>query len=450
MNPDCATASVDGQTTALEIAAELIEKTDAGIEQLETLLTAEVGGTPSEIVYEENKLEVHRYSPETVEHETPIFIVYALVNRPYILDLQPERSVIQRLLEAGFEVYLVDWGEPSRLDRALELEDYVCRYIDNCVDVVCADAGVDDVHLLGYCMGGSMSIMYTVLFQDRVRTLSLMATPVAFEGECGILERWAGHYDADLAVETLGNIPAELLAFEFSMMDPIDQYIGKYVRLYDNIEDDDFVANFSRMEQWIWDGVDVAGEAFREFINELYKDNALARNEFTMAGQRIDLSEIEVPVLQIVGEYDHIVPAESSKPFNETVGSEDTTLIEFSAGHIGISVSSKAHAKLWPEVVEWYAARDAGGSIAEEHAADESGSERQDSDESAADEQDTEPAQLLTELRGVGPTYAGRLAAAGIGTPRELAEYDPQELAEITGSSPSRTREWIEQVAPVQ
>ena len=450
MNPDAATAPIDVQTTALELAAELVEKTDAGVDQLERLLTAEVGQTESEILYEENKLELHRYSPETVEHETPIFIVYALVNRPYILDLQPDRSVIQRLLEAGFEVYLVNWGEPSRLDRALELEDYICRYIDNCVDVVCEDAGVDDIHLLGYCMGGSMSIMYAVLFQERVRTLSLMATPVAFEGKCGILERWASHYDADLAVETLGNIPAELLAFEFSMMDPIDQYIGKYVRLYDNLEDDDFVENFSRMEQWIWDGVDVAGETFRQFINELYKDNALARNEFTMAGERIDLGEIEVPVLQIVGEYDHIVPAESSKPFNEKVGSEDTTLIEFSAGHIGISVSSKAHAKLWPEVTDWYAERDAGQSTSGEHAADGSNPERQGSDESTADGQDTEPPQLLTELRGIGATYAGRLAAAGIGTPRELAEYDPQELAEITGSSPSQTREWIEQVAPTQ
>ncbi|MEF8821584.1 MAG: helix-hairpin-helix domain-containing protein, partial [Halovenus sp.] len=141
-----------------------------------------------------------------------------------------------------------------------------------------------------------------------------------------------------------------------------------------------------------------------------------------------DLSEIEVPVLQIVGEYAHIVPAESSKPFNETVGSEDTTLIEFPAGHIGISVSSKAHAKLWPEVAEWYAERDA---------------------DAVTPPVSEGSAEQLTALRGIGPTYAGRLADAGIETPRELADYNPQELAEIAETSPSRTRAWIEQVVPV-
>jgi len=414
VTPDCGPAPLTLHTRSLKLAAELIEKTDASLDQLRTLLTAEPGPTESDIIYEENKLELHRYTPDEATHETPIFVVYALVNRPYILDLQPDRSVIRRLLEAGFVVYLVDWGEPSRLDSALDLEDYVCRYLDNCVDAVCADAGVADVHLLGYCMGGSMSIMYTALNQTRVRTLALMATPVAFDGDAGILERWAVHADVETAVETFGNIPAELLAFQFSMMDPIDQYVGKYVRLYENIENEAFVANFSRMEQWIWDGVDVPGAAYREFVGDLYKENELARNEFALGGERIDLSTIETPVLQIVGEYDHIVPPESSKPFNRKVGSEDTTLIEFPAGHIGISVSSRAQRELWPEVADWFAER---------------GTDRD-----------------LEQLRGIGPTYAERLAGAGIETTADLGEYGPRELADIADTSPARTEAWLAQL----
>jgi len=355
------TAPIDAQRETLELAAEIVEKTDVGLDRLETMLAAEVGGTESEVVYEENKLTLHRYEPETVEHGTPIFVVYALVNRPYILDLQPDRSVVRRLLEAGFEVYLVDWGRPSRLDRSLGLADYVDRYMDNCVDAVCAQSGVDDVHLLGYCTGGSMSIMYTVLSQERVRTLGLMATPVAFDGHGGILERWATHHDPSVAVETFGNLPGELLALEFSMMDPVDQYVTKYVRLYENIEDEDFVANFARMERWVWDSVDVAGEAYREFVADIYQDNRLAGSEYHLAGERIDLSTIEVPVLQVVGEHDHIVPPESSKPFNGKVASDDERIIEFPAGHIGISVSSKAHRDLWPAVCEWYGERSADG-----------------------------------------------------------------------------------------
>ena len=432
MNANQATAPIDMHRQTLEMAADIVEKTDVGIDQLATLLTAEVGHTESEVVYEENKLELHRYAPEEIEHETPILVVYALVNRPYILDLQPDRSVIRRLLDDGYEVYLIKWGEPSILDRSLGLEDYICRYMDNCVDAVCEQSGVDDVHLLGYCMGGSMSIMYTVLFQERVRTLGLMATPLAFDGNGGILERWAAHYDPDVAVETLGNLPAELLAVEFSMMDPIDQYVSKYVRLYENIEDPDFVANFSRMEQWIWDGVDVAGEAYREFINDVYKDNQFIDSEFELGGQRLDLSEIEVPVLQIVGEYDHIVPAASSKPLHDEIASEDDRLIEFPAGHIGISVSSKAHQNLWPEVCEWYAERSA-----------------RDGEEvtAAVAEETNGHATNIEEVAGIGPTFAERLGEAGIETAADLAEYDPDELADIADTYPSRTEDWLDEVA---
>ena len=357
VNTSGLTASIDAQTRLVELAAELVEKTDVGLDRMVALLTADVAHTDSEVVYEENKLELHRYDPGERAHGTPILIVYALVNRPYILDLQPDRSVVRRLLDAGFEVYLIRWGNPSRLDTSLGLADYVCRYLDNCVDAVCEEAGVEDIHLLGYCMGGTMSIMYTALFEERVRTLGLMATPIAFEGTGGVLERWATHYDPEVAVETYGNLPAELLAVGFSMMEPVENYVTKYIRLYENIENEAFVENFARMEQWIWDGVDVAGEAYREFVSEVYKQNQLIVDEVTLDGQRVVLGDIEVPVLQIVGQYDHIVPAASSTPFNDLVGSEDERLIEFPAGHVGISVSSKAHDRLWPDVCEWYGDR---------------------------------------------------------------------------------------------
>ncbi|PSQ34763.1 class III poly(R)-hydroxyalkanoic acid synthase subunit PhaC [Halobacteriales archaeon SW_10_66_29] len=401
------------------------------------LLTADVAHTDSEVVYEENKLELHRYDPGERAHGTPILIVYALVNRPYILDLQPDRSVIRRLLDAGFEVYLIRWGEPSRLDTSLGLADYVCRYLNNCVDAVCEETGVEDVHLLGYCMGGTMSIMYTALFEERVRTLGLMATPIAFEGTGGVLERWATHYDPEVAVETYGNLPAELLAVGFSMMEPVENYVTKYIRLYENIEDEAFVENFARMEQWIWDGVDIAGEAYREFVSEVYKQNQLVEDAVALDGRRVVLGDIEVPVLQIVGQYDHIVPAASSTPFNDLVGSEDERLIEFPAGHVGISVSSKAHDRLWPDVCEWYGDRS---------------ESLEDCGETAPGTADDEPPMDGTAdngeapvetVRGVGPTYADRLAAAGIETVGDLREHDPELLAAVADTSPARAETWL-------
>jgi len=359
VNPDAATAPIDGHTHLLRLASEAVKQGDLAAEQFCRMLTVEVGHTESTVVYEEHGLELHRYDPAERRHETPILLVYALVNRPYILDLQPDRSVIRRLLEAGFAVYLVDWGEPSRLDATLGLADYVCRYLDNCVDATLADAGAEDLHLLGYCMGGTMSLMYATRNQEPIRTLSCMATPVSLDGTGGILERWAEHFDPVQAADVLGNVPGELLAMEFAMMDPVDQFVTKYVRLYENFEDDDFVENFARMERWIWDSVDVAGRAFHEFVDGVYRDNHLARGEFSLDGDPVDLSAIEVPLCQIVGEYDHIVPPASSKPLGDLVGSDDQRLIEFSAGHIGISVSSSAHEELWPEVTDWLGERSA-------------------------------------------------------------------------------------------
>ena len=322
-------------------------------EHVTTMLTADVGQTPSEVVYEENKLELHHYEPEEKRYETPLFIVYALVNRPYILDLQPDRSVVGQFLDAGFEVFLVDWGEPSALDTSLGLEDYVCRYLDNCVEAICERAGVEQVHLLGYCMGGSLTIMYTSCFAERVRTLSLMATPIVFDGTGGLLERWANVFDPVTVAETYGNVPAELLASQFAMMEPVENLLAKYVRFFERLDDDEFVEMFARMERWTWDGVDVAGDVFAEFVDDVYRNNRLVDGDISLCGERVDPTEIDVPLLQIVGEYDHIVPPESSRVLDDIIASKDECLVEFPAGHIGISVSGRAHEELWPDVCAW-------------------------------------------------------------------------------------------------
>jgi polyhydroxyalkanoate synthase len=184
-----------------------------------------------------------------------------------------------------------------------------------------------------------------------------MATPVAFDGAGGILEQWVNHYDPAVVTETYGNAPAELLAAQFSLLEPVENYLTKYIRLFENLDDDSFVAMFGRMEKWTWDGVDVAGAVYREFISEIYRQNNLVDGSLTLDGQRVDPTTIDVPVLQIVGQYDHIVPPDASKPFNDLVATDDERLIEFSAGHIGISVSGSAHDRLWPEVSAWYGAR---------------------------------------------------------------------------------------------
>jgi len=432
MNPF--TAAVDTQQRSLAATAEYFEKLPKLAEQVDRVSDIEVGLTPNEVVYEENKLELHHYTPEMagIEPETrqdvPILIVYALINKPYILDLQPDRSVIRRLLEGGFEVYLIDWGEPSRLDSHLTIEDYVTRYTDNCVDVVRERSGQESINLLGYCMGGTMSVMYAALFPEKVRNLGLMAAGLCFDDTGGVLELWgeAEYYDAEQVADAFGNIPADFLDIGFALMDPVSNYVSKYLRLYDNVEDDEFVENFARMERWLDEGIDVAGETYTEFIEDIYQDNKLARNEFYFADTHVDLSEIEMPIVQVVGHYDHLIPPESSTGFNDLVPSDDVTTFDARSGHIGLSVSSSSHDELWPNVAAWFAERSQPEAEHDDTEPDEAEHDEAEHDEAEHDEAEHDEAehdQAEHDAEAVDET-------ASTGSNAEAGEAEPEDAAE--------------------
>jgi len=468
------TAALDWQRQSLEAMTEMTDQASVAPERIETMQSVEVGETPSDVVYEENKLELLHYDaeaagidvPEEEKEEIPILIIYALINRPYILDLQKERSVVRRLLEAGHDVYLIDWNEPTRLDQHLTLDDYVNRYIENCVDEVSDRSGQDAINILGYCMGGTMSAIYSALNPERVNALGLMAAGLCFDHTGGVLEEWGSdeYYDPEDVTETFGNVPAEMLDVGFALMDPIDNYVSKYIRLAENLENEGFVENFGRMEQWLSDGVDVAGEAYVEFLEKIYQNNDLYNNRLEIGGEHVDLDEIDMPVIQLMGEYDHLIPPEASKPFNEVIGSDDVTTMEYSTGHIGLSVSSSTHEGLWPDVCDWYKERNRQADAADESAtaetADDDGVEIDvespaeaaeeavdDVDEAAATEaDDSETAVDVETVAGIGPTYADRLRDAGIETVTELADYDAAELAEIAETTESRAADWLDQL----
>jgi polyhydroxyalkanoate synthase len=417
------TATLDAQTRTVEELTEATRKAGIAPERAAGMATVEVGQTPSEVVYEENKLELLHYEPVTDEqHDTPLLVVWSLINRPYILDLQPDRSVVRRLLEAGHDVYMIRWNEPSRLDQHLGMSDYVDRYIDNCVDVVRERSGQDAINLVGYCIGGALTAMYAALNPGKVEALGQIAGTLCFRGSGGVLELWGSdaYFDPEDVVDVNGNVPSDLLADMFATMDPVDNYVSKYVTLYENLEDEGFVENFARMERWLDEGVDVAGTTYAEFMRTIYQDNELYRNVLELDGEHVDVENIDMPVLQVVGEYDDLVPSEASTPFNDVVGSDDTAVIEFPTGHIGISVSSSSHDEYWPRVAEWFAERSGADGT------DERGS--------------------VETVDGIGPTYAGRLEEAGIETPADLAGRDPSLLAEVTDTTETRARDWLEQV----
>jgi polyhydroxyalkanoate synthase len=333
-------------------------KLEAGMETLKHVGPIELGTTPREAVYTEDKLTLwHFKGSKTPTATTPLLICYALVNTPWMVDLQEDRSMVRNLLEQGEDVYLIDWGYPDGADRWLTLEDYIDGYLDRCVDAVRARHDGEALNLLGICQGGVFSLCYAAMHPDKVRNLVTMVTPVDFHTPDNMLSHWARNIDIDLFVDTMGNIPADLMNFTYLTLKPVRLNQQKYVSLVDILDNPKEVENFLRMEKWIFDSPDQAGEAFREFARDFFQQNLLIKGEVTIGARRVDLKHITQPVLNIYAEQDHLVPPAASTPMGEAIGSNDYTALAFQGGHIGIYVSGRAQKQVPPAIHAWLAVR---------------------------------------------------------------------------------------------
>ncbi len=329
-----------------------------GARTLQGLGPIETGVLPRDAVYQEDKLTLFRYQPRVATpHPVPLLIVYALVNRPYMMDLQEDRSLIRGLLDAGLDVYLIDWGYPDAGDRHLTLADYVLRYIDHCVETLRARHAQEAINLLGVCQGGALSLCYTALHPAKIRNLVTMVTPVDFHTPDNLLTHLVRHVNIDLLVDTFGNLPGQLLNFTFLSLSPFRLAGQKYVDLVDIFDDAQALKNFLRMEKWIFDSPDQAGEAFRQFAKDFFQQNKLIKGTVQLGERCVDLSHIVMPVLNVYASQDHLVPPAASKALASYCGSQDYSELSFKGGHIGIYVSSRSQREVPPAISAWLLAR---------------------------------------------------------------------------------------------
>jgi polyhydroxyalkanoate synthase len=284
-------------------------------------------------------------------------VVYALVNRSYVLDLQPNKSWIRHLLTQGFDVYLLDWKSPTRMDKYVSFDDYVNSYIDDCVEIVQNNNSADKITLHGYCMGSSMSAMYTALHQEKIKNLVTIAPVIDTSKDTTVIANISRQMDIDKLVSAIGNLPPEKLYEVYSILKPFKQGVNKYFNLIENIDNESFVQNFLRIEKWLYDTPPIAGETIKQWINDIYKKNLLFKNQLKLGKAKVDLKEINVPLLNIVAEEDHLVAPECSVPLNEVVSSEDRRLIRFHTGHVGLIASSYSQNNVLPKVGQWLKTR---------------------------------------------------------------------------------------------
>ncbi|HSR02147.1 MAG TPA: class III poly(R)-hydroxyalkanoic acid synthase subunit PhaC [Methylophilaceae bacterium] len=338
---------------------ELNTKLIKGSGFLSEIDNIDVGTAPKDIVYEEDKLKLYHYKPEADKAiGVPVLIVYALVNRPYMLDIQPDRSFIRNLLKLGLDIYLIDWGYPAQADRYLSMDDYINGYIDNCVDVIRKKTKVEKVTLMGVCQGGTFSAIYSALHPEKVQNLVTLVAPFDFTTNDGLLFSWSKTMDVDALVDAYGVVPGTILNEGFLMLMPFNLNIKKYVDMLDVMEDKDKLLNFLRMEKWIFDSPGQAGECLRQFVKDCYQENKLIKGKLELGGKTVNLKNISMPILNIYASADHLVPPAATKPLNDFVGSDDKTLYEFKGGHIGVFVGSRSQKELAPAIADWLTKRD--------------------------------------------------------------------------------------------
>jgi len=309
-------------------------------------------------VYREDKVVLYHFKGDKKPTaKTPIMIVYALVNRPFMTDLQADRSLVRNLLAQGEDVYLIDWGYPDAADRYISLDDYINGYIRRSVDAVARRHGLKAINILGVCQGGAFSLCFASIYPEKVKNLITMVTPVDFHTPDNMLSHWTQGMDIDLFVDTLGNVPGDLMNWCYLTLKPFRLNHQKYVGLVDILDDKAELENFLRMEKWIFDSPNQAGQAFREFIRDFYQGNKLMQGGLSIGDKPVDLKKITMPVLNIYAEQDHLVPPSASIPLKDKVGTKDYTVLAFKGGHIGIYVSGRAQREVAPTIHGWLSKR---------------------------------------------------------------------------------------------
>lgn len=360
-------ADVPSENVAFKEALEYSAKFAKSAEALSRIKESDVdvGATPKQLVYQEDKVSLYHYDRlDGVEVKTgPVLIVYGLVGRYTMADLQEDRSLVRNLLARGVDLYVVDWGHPNRSDQNLTIDDYVDWYMDDCVAKLCERAGVSAITLLGICEGGVFSTLYAALHPEKVKNLILTITPIDFHGDRddadqshGFINLWTRNLedeDIERLIEAFGNLPGEVMASVFQMMTPVRSLTKYNLDLLDAAADEKKLLNFLRMEKWLADRPHHPGGAARQWLLDLYKYNKLVKGEFVLSGKRIDLMDLKMPILNIFALQDHIVPPPCSTALGKYVGSKDYSELALPGGHVGVYVSGKSQGIVGDGVFDW-------------------------------------------------------------------------------------------------
>ena len=341
-------------------------KAEERLRRLSKILTtrAAIAQTPKQQIWALNKAKLYRYFPvvpEEKRHKVPLLLVFALMNRPHILDLRPGHSFVEFMVRQGYDVYSLDWGSPGPEDKDLRFDDYALEYLPRAIRKMKSVSGCSEFSMLGWCIGAIITTLYAAVCpNDGLRNLLLLTAPLDFSNKEAItFAQWtdARYFDVEKILTMFGNMPAEMIEYGAKALKPVENYVGNYLRLWDNLDNPKVAESWHAMNTWVTDNIPMAGGAFRQLIVDLYRNDRLMNGTWVVRGQRVDVSRIKANLLTVIAGDDHITPPCQSESILARVSSSDKEMYKVPGGHIGIMAGSDAARKTWPHIDKWLATR---------------------------------------------------------------------------------------------
>lgn len=346
--------------------AEALSGFEARLNKFNKILfsRADIAQTPKETVWALNKARLYRYLPQVpaeARYRVPLLLVFAIMNRPSILDLRPGHSFVEFMVRKGFDVYLLDWGVPGYEDRHTTFDDYAAEYLPRAIRKLKTVAGTEKFSMLGWCIGAILTTIYAAMHpEDGLRNLLLLTAPLDFSNREGLtFARWTDekYFDVEKVLAEFGNMPGEMIDYGARALKPVENYIASYCKLWDNLDDPRAVESWQAMNTWVTDTIPMAGAAYRQLIVNFYRNNELIQNRLKIRDQTVNLARIKANLLTVIAATDHITPPCQSEAILHKVASTDKEVYRIPGGHIGIMAGGSAHRTTWPHIAAWLEAR---------------------------------------------------------------------------------------------
>lgn len=307
-----------------------------------------------DIIWRNEDICLRAFLPDKPNGKHPLVLCYALVNRPWILDLTPGSSLVQALVSEGFSVYLIDWGNPVRCQRYLGMEHYIGKLMHRCIQIACNHLGSAQADLVGICQGGVFSLCYAALHPERIAKLVTLVTPIDFHAPDFTLSHLYRQTNVEQLVRAYGNIPGALVTQVFTSLQPTRLGYLKHLSTASRLtEKPEAMEQYMLMERWLNDCPDLAGKTLQQFVELFFRDNVLLDRKFEMGDLSIDMNRLKSPVLNIYGNQDHLVSPDASMALESLCTHVDYRAVSVPAGHIGTLMGSKALKTVPAAIKNW-------------------------------------------------------------------------------------------------